>query len=74
QVEFSKYYSVDSLANALRKDINPIQNSPEELANFNTFVKASMANFIYGSNAYNQVWNSVDPMILEAIKLDNEQR
>ncbi|MGV4437990.1 S41 family peptidase [Ornithobacterium rhinotracheale] len=71
---FVKYYSVDSLANALRKDINPIQNSPEELANFNTFVKASMANFIYGSNAYNQVWNSVDPMILEAIKLDNEQR
>uniref|UniRef100_UPI0039A64DBE S41 family peptidase n=1 Tax=Ornithobacterium rhinotracheale TaxID=28251 RepID=UPI0039A64DBE len=68
---FVKYYNVDSLANALRKSLAPSQYNAEDNENFNTFVKASMANFIYGKKAYHQIWNLADPMILEAIKLDN---
>lgn len=70
--DFIKFYNVSELTNELAKKIkiwNP-KNKEQELKNFSVFVKATMAKFLYGEGAYNQVWNSVDPMIIKAKELD----
>ena len=76
KIDFIKFYNVNELADELTKQVkiwNP-KNKEKELRNFNVFVKATMAKFLYGEDAYNQVWNSIDPMIIEAKELDKARK
>lgn len=70
---FIAYFKPNEMADALLKNINlsSSQFSEEEMQNFYTFIKATMARFLYGESAYNKVWNQRDPMISKALELYN---
>lgn len=69
------FYNPQPLSQDLLREINltPQQFSEKEMANFNTYVKATMARFLYGDTAYDRIWNKNDAMISRAIAL-NENR
>ncbi|MDO5656290.1 MAG: S41 family peptidase [Flavobacteriaceae bacterium] len=70
---FISYYKTDELALKMLTDIglSPEQLDEKEMINFNNFIKAGMARFLYGQTAYDKVWSRNDPMILKAIELNN---
>ena len=71
EAHFIQYYKTDALAKQLLSKIGlkPEQFTIEEQNNFNTYIKATMARFLYGETAYDRIWNQKDPMITKAIEL-----
>lgn len=69
---FIAFHNPKELAEELLAKINlvPEQFSEAEMMNFHTFIKATMARFLYGESAYNKIWNQRDPMINKAIELN----
>lgn len=73
---FIAYYNTNDLAVQLLANLNvePDQFTETEFLNFKTYIKASMARFLYGDSAYNKIWNQRDPMISRAIQISEAQR
>lgn len=68
---FISYHRPNELATQLLAEINltPEQFTEPEMINFNTYIKATMAKFLYGESAYNKIWNQRDAMIKKAIEV-----
>lgn len=73
---FIAFHNPSQLAEQLLAELNlePEQFSEMEFLNFKTFIKASMARFLYGDSAYNKIWNQRDPMISRAIQISEASK
>lgn len=73
---FISFFNPTELGEELLKNIHLDGNrfSEKEMKNFHTFIKATMASFLYGSSAYNKIWNKNDPMINAAIKIYTDKK
>ena len=71
---FIAYFNPDPLARTLLANIGlqPEQFDEKERRNFETFIKATMARFLYGEATYDRIWNQNDPMIGKAIELSSQ--
>ncbi|MDO5509617.1 MAG: S41 family peptidase [Weeksellaceae bacterium] len=72
---FIDYYNVEQFSQQLLEAAGVPSNRFTELQlqNFNTFVKAELAKHIYGTAAYDHMWNLRDAMITRALELYNEE-
>ena len=70
---FLSFYKTDQIAKELLSRIGyrPDHFAEKDMDNFRTFIKATMARFLYGETAYDRVWNQKDPMTQKAIEIYN---
>ena len=71
---FLSFYKTDQIAKELLSRIGyrPDHFAEKDMDNFRTFIKATMARFLYGETAYDRVWNQKDPMTQKAIEIYNK--
>lgn len=72
--DFIAFYNPYPLAHELISEIKGISIhwKPEEKDYFETYIKATLADYIYGNQAAQKIWVQQDPMIQKIMALENQ--